>query len=124
MSKLQELGLINDYTVTWCIYLLACIGVFIIVWRISRSWPLFPRQALRFIVACIILVPVEVETGTELLAPAFIVAIFEVVSKGGEGAVPALSALVLATIIALLVYGAWLAGKYFYRKKVRGRVVA
>lgn len=117
MNKLQEMGLVNEYTVTWCIYLLACIGVFIVVWRISRSWPLFPRQALRFIVACIVLVPVEVEAGKELLAPAFIVAIFEVVTKGGDGAVPALSALVLATILALLVYCAWWAGKYFYRKK-------
>lgn len=124
MNSLQEMGLVNEYTVTWCIYLLACIGIFIVAWRISRSWPVFLRQALRFIVACIILVPVEVEPGKEALAPAFIVATFESVTNDPEGAVPALVALVLATILALLVYGAWLGGKYFYRKKMRGRAGA
>ncbi len=124
MNSLREMGLINEYTVTWCIYLLACIGIFIVVWRISRNWPVFLRQALRFIVACIILVPVEVETGKEPLAPAFIVATFESVTNSPEGAVPALVALVLATILALLVYGAWLGGKHFYRKKMRGRAFA
>lgn len=117
MSKLQEMGLINEYTVTWCIYLLACIGIFVVVWRLSRGWPVFLRQALRFIVACIILVPVEVESKLELLAPAFIVAVFESATGNPEGAVSALSALALAAILALLIYGLWLTGKYFYRKK-------
>lgn len=117
MNKLQEMGLINEYTVTWCIYLLACVGIFIVVWRISRDWPVFLRQALRFVVACVVLVPVAVETGKEAMAPAFIVAIFEGATGNSDGLASALAALALAAVLALLVYGAWLSGKYFYRKK-------
>lgn len=123
MNKLQEMGLINEYTVTWCIYLLACVGIFIIVWRISRDWPAFLRQALRFVVACVVLVPVAVETGQEAMAPAFIVAIFEGATGNSDGLASALSALTLAAILALLVYGVWLTGKYFYRKKYASKTV-
>ena len=117
MNILHEMGLINEYTITWCIYLLACIGIFMVVWRFSRGWPVFLRQALRFVVACVVLVPVAVETGKEPMAPAFIVAVFEGAAGNSDGLAAALSALALAAVLALLVYGVWLTCKYFYRKK-------
>jgi ABC-type Fe3+ transport system permease subunit len=64
-----------------------------------------------------VLVPVQVETGKEPLAPAFIVAIFEGAAGDSDAAATALSALALAFVSALLIYGIWLTGKYFYRKK-------
>lgn len=120
MSTLENMGLINDYTIAWCVYLLASVGIFMVVWRLSRSWPALLRHALRFLFACIILVPVAVVPGEDALAPAFIVAIFEIAAGNADGAVTALSALALAVVLALLVYACWLACKYLF-KKMRAR---
>ncbi len=117
MNAMQDTGFMNGYTISWGIYLLAAIGIFTVVWRCSRSWPTWLRQGLRFIVACIVLVPAQVDTANEALAPAFIIAIFDGVLGNSEGAATALSSLALAIILGLLFYGVWLAGKRFYKKK-------
>ena len=117
MNKMQEMGLINDYTISWSIYLLAAVGMFIVVWRCSRNWPALLRQGLRFIVACVVLVPAQVETAKDALAPAFIVAIFDGATGNAEGAATALSSLALAIVLGSILYGVWLTGKMFYRKK-------
>ncbi len=117
MNALQDSGFINDYTIGWSIYLLAAIGIFMVVWRCSRSWPTWLRQGLRFIVACVVLVPAQVDTAKEAMAPAFIVAVFDGVSGNSEGAATALSSLALAIVLGLLFYSVWLIGKYFYNKK-------
>ncbi len=122
MNALQDTGLINDYTVSWCIYLLAAIGIFVVVWRCSRSWRLWLRQGLRFIVACVLLVPAQVETAKEALAPAFIVAIFDGATGNSEGAATALSSLALALLLGLLFYGVWLGSKHVYRKRRAARL--
>lgn len=117
MNKMQEMGLMNDYTIGWSIYLLGAVGMFIVVWRCSRSWPALLRQGLRFIVGCVVLVPAQVETAKDALAPAFIVAIFDGATGNSEGAATALSSLALAIILGLLFYAVWWAGKHYYRRK-------
>lgn len=117
MNNMQDMGLINDYTISWSIYLLAAVGIFTVVWRCSRIWPALLRQGLRFIVVCILLVPAQVETAKDALAPAFIIAVFDGATGNADGAATALSSLALALVLGLLFYGVWLTGKHFYRKK-------
>ncbi len=51
----------------------------------SIKW-LWPRDLLRFTIAAILLVPVRVDEGETSLAPAFMVAAFDVLTKGLEAA--------------------------------------
>ena len=93
----------NDYVLMWSCYLLGVIGLLIVAWRLTRNWPKWLSISLRFMGACLLLVPALVDKERELYAPALIVGPFEWIAKGPEYAEPAVSALILWMAVGLVV---------------------
>lgn len=107
----------NDYLLMWSLYLLGVIGLLIVAWRLTRSWPKWLSVSLRFVGACLLLVPAVVDKEQGLYAPALVVGPFEWLSKSPEHAAPAISALIMWTGIALIVIVIAQLGTHFLRRK-------
>jgi hypothetical protein len=69
---------LSGYTSAWLIYLLSATGCLIIFWRMTRRLVLRrSRRVLRIIVAVVLLTPTTVSGLGSWLAPAFLVAGYE-----------------------------------------------
>ncbi|MFK7733346.1 MAG: hypothetical protein AB8B48_17130 [Pseudomonadales bacterium] len=117
MNDFLDWAASNDYMLMWLLYLLGVVGLLIVAWRLTRSWPRWLSISLRFIGACLLLVPALVDSERGLYAPALVVGPFEWLSKSPEHAEPAVSALIMWTGIALVVIVIAQLGSYFLRRK-------
>lgn len=117
MNNFLDWAVSNDYMVMWSLYLLGVVGLLIVAWRLTRSWPKWLSVSLRFVGACLLLVPAVVDKESELYAPALVVGPFEWLSKSPEHAAPAISALIMWTGIALVVMVVAQLGTHFLRRK-------
>ena len=103
MTDFVDWAASNDYLVMWAVYLLGVVGLLIVAWRLTRSWPSWLGLSLRFILACLLLVPAMVESERDQYAPAWVVAPFDWLSKGPEQAAPTINALLSWTLGALAI---------------------
>lgn len=107
----------NDYTLVWAIYLLGAIGLLVVIWRISRNWPAWLRVALRFVSACLLLVPAVVDAERSLYAPALIAIPFEWIVGGADDVAAALTALIQWSLLALLLLLIAQLGAHFLKRR-------
>lgn len=119
MNNFLDWAANNDYMLMWLLYLLGAMGLLIVVWRLTRSWPKWLGMSVRFVGACVLLVPALVDSERQLYAPALIVGPFEWLSKSPEAAEPAISALILWAGVALAVVVLTQLAAYFLRRKPR-----
>ncbi|MFK8018268.1 MAG: hypothetical protein AB8B86_00725 [Pseudomonadales bacterium] len=124
MTDFVDWAASNDYLVMWAVYLLGVVGLLIVAWRLTRSWPRWLSLSLRFILACLLLVPAMVESERHQYAPAWVVAPFDWLSKGPEQAAPAINALLLWTLGALAVVLLAKAVHYLWVSSRRKRAAA
>lgn len=117
MTDFIEWASSNDYLLAWLVYLLGVVGLLIVAWRLSRSWPRWLSLSLRFVFACMLLVPAVVESERVQYAPALVVAPFNWITQGPDQAQPAITALVYWTIGALLLVAVFNAIQYGLRRK-------
>ncbi len=117
MNSFLDWAASNDYLLMWLLYLLGVVGLLIVAWRLTRSWPRWLSVSLRFLGACLLLVPALVDKDKELYAPALVVGPFEWLSKSPEHAEPAISALIFWTGIALIVIVIAQLASHFLRRQ-------
>lgn len=117
MNNFLEWAANNDYMLMWLVYLLGVVGLLVVAWRLTRSWPKWLSVSLRFVGACLLLVPAVVDQERELYAPALVVGPFEWLSKSPEDAEPAISALIMWTGVALVVIVLAQLAAHFLRRK-------
>lgn len=94
----------NDYTTAWTVYLCAA-GVFSLMsWGILRRLPL---RSLAFLLQCwllaLLFTPWYVQSDAELMAPAFIVLVLDLITIEPQAAIRALIPLVLSLALGLVV---------------------
>lgn len=99
------------YLFAWALELLAAGGLLLVVFRITRGWrPVALRVVLRSVSALWLLMPAVVEPGAdpETMAPAILVALFEMIG-GYEQAARVIEpmAILTAAIIPLALFGHW-----------------
>ncbi len=117
MNNFLDWAANNDYMLMWLLYLLGVVGLLIVAWRLTRSWPKWLSVSVRFIGACLLLVLAVVDKERELYAPALVVGPFEWLSKSPEHAEPAISALILWAGVALVLIVLVQLGAHFWRRK-------
>lgn len=96
--------LYSSYTMAWAVYL--C-GVLVIVGSMLTLFWVFPKKlvvGLMILAATILLIPMQLETQEHWFAPAAIVFATDLLIQKGELWKPALSQLLLASLIAIITY--------------------
>ena len=95
----------QEYLIGWLVYVAATLGVLLAFWRLTRHLPWFyAKQCLRLAVAAILLVPMTISSDSFYWAPAWIQGILLLIFEGMEGFWPVARILLLAMLLALLVY--------------------
>ncbi len=111
---------IYGYLTSWAIYLAAGTLCYVLFYRATRGIrPKVLANSLRGIMIALIYTPWYVASDQDLMAPAVMVIMLDMITLGNAAFVRALVPLVLATVLALLVaWGAALFGQ-FRKKKPR-----
>lgn len=101
----------ETFQYAWVGYLIAALGVYWSVWKISKYWQNNDlKNYFRMISAVILFTPAShAELGTDALAPAFIVTLGELLTNGVQaamqGLIPLLVGLLVGAVaLALQVY--------------------
>lgn len=93
-----------EYVVAWIAVALtglgALAGVFVLTRAVTNAWL---RSLLRCLAAVWLLLPAPIQVVDGKYAPAFIVALFEGVFRAGGDPWPALTALVVASLVVIAV---------------------
>ena len=97
----------TDYIMAWSIYLLAALAVMVVFWRLTTNVWAWLRDALRVIVAVVVITPASVDGTQEHLAPAVFVVVYELLTapEGGLGPLVGVRMLLVA---GFSVLAAWL----------------
>src|SRR5262245_13883293 len=94
----------NEYVVAWIVVAAAGLGtlagIFVLTRAIGSPWL---RSLLRCLAAVWLLLPWKIQVVEGKYAPAFIVALFEGVFRGGGNPWPALSALTIASLVVIVI---------------------
>lgn len=108
----------TEYTIVWCLYLLAMVGLLVVWWRITRPIPwTTPKQLLRVLLAAPLLIPAPVAVGTSDWAPAIFVLLFDMTLVDESAPLRALPFLIYALILGLLLFAADALFRYWRDKK-------
>ncbi len=105
----------ETYQYTWIVYLLASIGMYYVVVKLSKYWLNEDRKNyFRMISAVILFTPASHSAdGISAIAPAYIVMFGELLQNGVKAAMSGLVPLLFATLIGALALGieAYIASK-------------
>lgn len=112
----------QEYLLGWSIYLVSVLGLLLIAWHITRPIPwLYIQQPLRLVLATFLLLPTTVENAPLHLAPAWIKGLLQLVFGDMEGFLPVGRYLLLAVLLALLLYFLLAIGLFIYQRQVSDR---
>lgn len=104
----------QEYSTAWVIYLLAIIGLLLVTWRLFRGVPSsYIRRMIIVTVAVLFITPVLNES--TYWAPAWIVAILEILFTGIDGTMHIVNIVLSVWCVAIAVYS--LIHVIFFRKK-------
>ena len=103
----------------WSIYLLASAALLFVVWRVTRPVWGWLRDALRVVLAVVVLTPAAVDGTQEHLAPALFIVAYEFLTAPDGGLGPLVGVRVLL-IAGFAVLGAWLL-RFLWNRLVVGR---
>ena len=109
----------SDYIMAWSIYLLSAVAILVVFWRATSGVWTWLRDALRVILAVVVLTPASVDGTQENLAPAAIVAGYEFLTAQDGGLGPLLGVRMML-ISAFGVVAAWLL-RFLWNRLVVGR---
>lgn|GEM_PF-282994 len=74
-----------------------------LAWRLSRRWSVGPVALVVLLAGALLLTPAYPREGVDTLAPALIVAAFQLITEGVEGAQHALKPLALTCTVAVVL---------------------
>lgn len=95
----------EEYFIGWLVYFAFIIGVLAVFWWLTKAIPwINVKNALRVMVSAVFLVPVRVPETDALWAPAWIVGALELIFSGVEAFIPIGQTLLIAAVLALLIY--------------------
>jgi len=94
----------NVYLNAWVVYWAGTVILLLVGWRISRRWPTWLKYPLLLLLAAVFLVPFNIESGAQALAPAWLVLMFEGVFIPDVGFMRVGPTLAIAAMAALLLY--------------------
>lgn len=103
----------------WSIYLLASAALLLVVWRVTRPVWGWLRDALRVVLAVVVLTPASVDGTQEQLAPALFIVTYEFLTAPDAGLGPLVGVRV-ALIAGFAVLGAWVL-RFLWNRLVGGR---
>lgn len=106
----------SDYFNAWVFYLGGAGLLALVWWRISRGWYSWIRYPSLLVVMAALVVPFNVESGSLLMAPAWLIAFFEGVFLPDIGFLRAGPTFIAVLFLALLIYPVlrllmWLVGR-------------
>ena len=105
----------EDYSLAWTVILLAALGGAVSTWLLLR--PLSSLAVKVSVIAALLgffLAPTQVPQAPEVLAPAFVVVVFEAFFQIDGTPLPALMSLVTSVVAALVIS---LVVVFFYQRK-------
>jgi hypothetical protein len=97
----------SSYETAWLIYLLAATGIILVLWRVTRRWPLLLRHACRISSIVLLLTPYVSDPEKQVFAPAFLISLFGLAFGDPEQALNAskpLGIVLLAGMVLSLVF--------------------
>jgi|GEM_PF-4116500 len=75
----------GNYLLAWVVYLLASLGAMILFWRIIRFIPVQAiKNILQLLFSTFIIVPWYIHSGSDYMAPAYVISVFEVFIRKQE----------------------------------------
>ena len=96
------------YMESWGIYLAAASGLMLVFWMMTKPFPKDVRKILCAVMACLLYTPWFSLEGESLLAPAFMVVMFEGLSSGMEGALrgafPILASILIVLVLLTVIH--------------------
>jgi len=101
----------SDYLNAWLAYWLGAVVLSVVWWRITRKWPQWLKYPTLLAVSAGLLVPFNVEPGSTLMAPAWLVMLYEGVFVPSSGFARAAPALVICMLVAAAFYPLFVALK-------------
>ncbi|MDX1490047.1 MAG: hypothetical protein R3332_02070 [Pseudohongiellaceae bacterium] len=104
---------LSDYLIGWGVYIAAGITCYMVFYRFTGAISYKPlANCLRAFMLALMFTPWYVAPDQDLMAPALMVILLDMVTVGGTSFVRALVPLVLAIVVALLIA---LTGRFFKR---------
>lgn len=94
-----------NYILIWALYLAAAVIFYGLFWRYTRFRQAWLSYAVRAVMAAVIFTPWYANTQDEVLAPALMVVMMDVITLGTGSAVRAFVPLFLSLCISLVVVG-------------------
>lgn len=111
----------NEYLLAWSAYGIAALGLLLVWFRITRPMWRYVREPLRLVVAVLLLTPTIVDPAKELFAPAVAITALDLLFKLGNNAWRAVADLALYGLIALGLYGVFVAVRWPIESRLRQR---
>jgi len=102
-----EMQTTTDYIMAWSIYLLSAVAVMVVFWRLTAGAWDWLRDALRVILAVVMITPASVDGTQEHLAPAVFVVVYELLTSADGGLGPLVGVRMLL-VAGFSVIAAWL----------------
>lgn len=97
----------SSYLISWCIYLIAAVGLVCVFWRMTRNLKLRrTRRSLRALVAVVFFTPINIGVNSHWLAPAYLVGAYDWVLGRSEKALEAgfyISAAYVLMIVVIML---------------------
>jgi hypothetical protein len=93
----------SSYETAWLIYLLAATGIILILWRLTRRWPLFLRHACRISSIALLLTPYVSDPEKQVFAPAFLISLFGLAFGDPEQALNAAKPLGVVLLVGMIL---------------------
>lgn len=109
----------SDYIMAWSIYLVSAVAVMVVFWRFTDAFWVWLRDALRVMLAVVVLTPASVDGTQAHLAPAIFVVVYELLTAADGGLGP-LVGVRLLLIAAFAVLAAW-ALRFLWNRLVASR---
>jgi hypothetical protein len=109
----------TDYIMAWSIYLLSAVAVMVVFWRLSAGAWTWLRDALRVILAVVLITPASVDGTQEHLAPAVFVVVYELLTAADGGLGPLVGVRMLL-VAGFAVCAAWLL-RFLWNRLVASR---
>lgn len=113
--------LTNEYLLAWSAYGIAALGLLLVWFRITRHMWRWLREPLRLIAAVLLLTPTIVDPAKELFAPAIAITALDLLFKLGNNAWRAVADLALYGLVALALYGVFVAVRWPIERRLEQR---
>ena len=94
------------YLSLWAVYLVSIGLAFLLLWNLTL-WPkgwIFLARFIRLLFLSVMLIPAPLMTNPDLMAPAVVVAPFDLIQGNEEGAFNALVNIVIASLCTVIIF--------------------